>query len=199
MACWSLPVYPDFARTCLDAVTCLVSLPALCLHHPDSIPASDFSVEEHLCCSQISGTLLLSLPPWCCTALVPPSSPREFRHSPAAPPVPLGQERWEHSWGSSTWPFLCPFPSPQLFLSPSCVTVSLVSHQVVPPKNQFSIIPHPGFMKQMSHGFLFTARGCIAGGSAFAGILGRAEKCSLKLDQIPLHELIPGSNLLPWG
>lgn len=62
VACWSLPVYPDLVRACLDSVTCLVSPPALCLHHPDFTPATHFSFEEHLFCSHISGSLLLSLP-----------------------------------------------------------------------------------------------------------------------------------------
>lgn len=62
MASWSLLLHPDPARAALDAVTCLVSPPAHCLHHPDFIPATHFSFEEHVCCSHISAALLLSLP-----------------------------------------------------------------------------------------------------------------------------------------
>lgn len=59
----------QFLLTLLELVWMLSPVwchhPALCLHHADFIPATHFSFEEHLCCSHISGALLLSL-----TALV---------------------------------------------------------------------------------------------------------------------------------
>lgn len=147
MTHWSLPVHPDFARACLDAVTCLVSPPC-------SVPASPWFHSSHSFlfwrtrAAPIFPFLILAS-----AALVPrsfapvlvwwPPSTAWFQRiqthlsctssptGPGALKTPLGQNPRTHC--SSTWGFQSPFPSPWLFLSPKAVTaVSLCQGHSVP-------------------------------------------------------------------
>lgn len=206
----------DFSLSCCCPLQSMLTLlefgccplfgvtPCLCL--PDFIPAPHFSFEEHLCCSHICAALLLSLPAvvlclwwfsWC--------GSRECSHTSAAPPAPLGTLLGQN-----------PLPIPLLAAALGCFTAHspAQSYFSVPgspssatglslcPHSHYGATPTPVF--HPSHSLISWSKCHMALCALHVLLLHlqvsrRAEKCSLKLDQIPLHELIPGSNPLPWG